>query len=483
MAFSKMKLVPIEQTIGEPITTKVNKIDNEIKHVFGERRSDDEKVKKLRKLLMDFLHYYKSGLYQRGRMSKADKAQQSSLSSTQRPTQPTTRAYSGGSDMRGPSVVSNISEDDIPGLNNLTSISSQWPSSVGVTASTTPVETPPPLNFLPETGRESSNEEFANTIAAITHRPDILTYSPVSGQMLYHGNRIANTDIVDLIAGVGEARDIFTTGVNEVLNTLPLPPSRGAMRRLQLSSGPERVSHLQPRPKKKYVISSGPDRVAHPRRGLKRKMNSSVTGVKKVRVVEVKNRLRSTKPSNVKKIRQPSKQQRQPVATIIPSALKHSSVGGVGKDSVDEVKPLHTSGSSSKDRMDKLILKMKRKRSETDRSRKRSLLSKRIDVEKEIRQAKVNEKIKVMRRMGRKRMAKPTLYGPPRKYMRINTSDNGDDGGNKLLNIIKKAREANKKTAIKNVRRKSAKAKAVEKIRRQRRANEVLKTLRHADQR
>ena len=184
MSFTKMMLVPDPGAVA-----KTNVLRNEMTNVFRERDSDDEKVKKLRGLMMDYLHYYNSA----------------------RSTQSQQMGQMGNNTMLNNTSVT-------PHVNN-----KWWGDSYSVPSRGlgTPVGSSTPYqvnNGAPSEG------QIANLITAITKKPEILTYTP-KGEMVYHGVTVPDTDIIDLMSGQGgQASEIFNAGVQEVMEpsaTLP----------------------------------------------------------------------------------------------------------------------------------------------------------------------------------------------------------------------------------------------------------------------
>ena len=60
-----------------------------------------------------------------------------------------------------------------------------------------------------------TEQEVNDMVAAITQRPDIMDVN-MRGELVYHGRDIPGSNILDLMAGIGEDQELFSAGMREV---------------------------------------------------------------------------------------------------------------------------------------------------------------------------------------------------------------------------------------------------------------------------
>ena len=82
--------------------------------------------------------------------------------------------------------------------------------------SSTPLPSPTHEDTVYQSLPQVTEDQIANAVAAMTQHPEIVTHTP-NGQLVYHGNTIPGTNIVQLLGGEGEGRDIFNAAVQEAL--------------------------------------------------------------------------------------------------------------------------------------------------------------------------------------------------------------------------------------------------------------------------
>lgn len=164
-SLNKMMLVP---ATPDSRMTKIATLDKSMHKVLQNKNSDGEKLQQFRKLMTDYLHY----LQAHGTPNPPD---------IPKPIQ------------RSDEEFDTASEPEI-------------------------------RNIIEPAATE---RQLDNIVSAITHRPEIVRIEP-SGELVYHGVTVPNTNIVDLIAGRGEGQHLFDTAVREAMeadqsNELPDP--------------------------------------------------------------------------------------------------------------------------------------------------------------------------------------------------------------------------------------------------------------------
>ena len=148
-------LVP---AVPDPLNTKLSTLDKSMHQVLRNNDTNDEKLKKFRKLMLNYLHYL--------RAESATPA--------------------------NPTEIPTTNEDSDTEFN---------------TASD-----PPEVHNIANSS--AAERQINDRVSAITHRPEIVNFNP-SGELVYHGVTVPNTNILDLIGGQGEGQDIFDSGVRE----------------------------------------------------------------------------------------------------------------------------------------------------------------------------------------------------------------------------------------------------------------------------
>jgi hypothetical protein len=164
-SLNKMMLVP---AVPDSRMTKIATLDKSMHKVLQNKYSDGEKLQQFRKLMTDYLHYL--------------------------------QAHGTPNPPEVPTPIQ-ISDEEFD------------------TASEPEIR-----NFIEPAATE---RQLDNIVSAITHRPEIVRIEP-SGELVYHGVAVPNTNIVDLIAGRGEGQHLFDTAVREAMeadqsNELPDP--------------------------------------------------------------------------------------------------------------------------------------------------------------------------------------------------------------------------------------------------------------------
>ena len=297
---------------------------------------DTEKVKRLRQLLLNFLHYIR------------------------RPQGYTKVHHDSTPPARDVLEEMSTFEDN---YDSLPSLPRSWGPPI---ARSTPI---PSLDGV----------EMEEAIEAMTRRPEILTYSD-QGQMIYRGVAIPDTDILDLLSGNrANGREIFNAGINEIRTPPPPPPPP------QVVNTPVK-SRIPPPPVVNTPVKS---RIPPPPQ-------------------VVRTRVRARMPPRVR-------------------------TRGVKRRAMEKLE----GGLPAK----KIIIERKKP--------KRTQLRKKL-IERKRREKVAKEAITRIKRRNRKRKAERQMQGPKfKKYMRINY------GGEKLRDIIQKARKERVVTDKKRRRKKA----------------------------
>ena len=176
--FTKMMLVP-----EVPKALSLKKQMNTVVNL--KNKSDDEKVREIRQLLMTYLNHFKS---LRGQPSLG--GEPSSAGQRQQQTMHTRDA----SYLEDEPLAYG---DFLPGR------------------ASTPIQEEEMRH--PEANRLTAIN-VDNMVTALTERPDVMRFND-NGELVYHGITLPNSNVVDLMAGVGADRDIFNAGINEVLQS------------------------------------------------------------------------------------------------------------------------------------------------------------------------------------------------------------------------------------------------------------------------
>ena len=217
-----------------------------------------------------------------------------------------------------------------------------------------------------------------------------------------------------------------------------------------------------------YPITSLKDVITHPSQG--RHNSRTVKKRSHGRTVEIiPSKYLRIDIKSKKKGRELKRRRGEKLKKIMDNlSIQPQAVASKQDDNLPSTHSIHEE--QNKDNMRKLITNMKEKRKITNKKQRVGLKEKIVSKkEKELRQVMVKERIKKMRRMGRKRLAKPTVYGPPRKYIRLND----DEDSNKLAKIIEKVRQQRKVKKPSRVR-----TTKLEKHRRQTKVKQILANLR-----
>ena len=199
---------------------------NRIGGVLTNKDSDDVRVKKLHRLMMDYLHYYRD----------ARSSRQSSQPQVTSTSGPGTRSaqHIGTAQYRDQSVTSGEQAPGYsPEAHRISPTSPEEPYDdydLPTHGLGTPLYASTPYarsevgsvtggRVQSSNSRPPTEQELGDLITALTQRPDILGYNS-DGEMVYHGVPVPDTDILDLMSGADTSalgRDIFNAGVHEVL--------------------------------------------------------------------------------------------------------------------------------------------------------------------------------------------------------------------------------------------------------------------------
>ena len=138
-----------------------------------------------------------------------------------------------------------------------------------------------------ESQGEIRNEtDMNNRITAITHQPQIVNFNP-SGELVYHGVTVPNTNILDLIAGQGEGQQVFDRGVQEAMEAYTAPKTSHSPSTVPKFRRQQRLNpYSRKAPQTKVVINA------------QRRLNDSDWQSKQIRGMEKTQQQLPTDPRN-----------------------------------------------------------------------------------------------------------------------------------------------------------------------------------------
>ena len=241
VSFNKMRLVPgMAQPPRDSTLTKLDSLGQKMQDIIKSGKSSHRLVQKFQQLLMTYLHYlstYKSRV-KPPLAPPASTTAHTTIGGIGPPRFASTPLGSPtGSQMSAiqPAHVSPTTSG--PPLGN----SPPWsPAHNPPWSPVMSTQRPPAISApwhtanevsdaqLPDVSAVVNESRVANIISAMTQRPDIITHTP-QGQLVYHGKTIPGTNIIELMGGLGEGRDIFQAGVQEALGVRPSTDSSSDM--------------------------------------------------------------------------------------------------------------------------------------------------------------------------------------------------------------------------------------------------------------
>ena len=395
------------------------------KTLNNKKITDDEKMKRYQQVFMNYLHYLKKIVPVKSLNNTSVNAalNQSARSAVNH-------------NVANQSSASNYASVELPDDLNEGSIGEFRPM-----AASTP---------LP------SDEEMEKMISAITRRPDLLTFTD-RGEMVYHGQTQPHTNILDLIVGEGNRRDLFESGIDEVLNGNPPLPIEAELE--ELPSDDATLPSLDERNVRTLHRSVNRQNYFEHKRNLGRKRKHEHTGeeTKKrkqsdderaQRFQELINRMRERRlkaksriKSNVKTKKARSIRAKEVMLNIRRGARKRSFGVDIARQGSKAKKPRIDELSS----LNNLIERMREKRRQVKQQKQRKSTKGR-SLRAELAKAKIVQ----MKRMKRKRTFGVDLGKQGSKPKKYKT----DDADKRFAQLLQKARDQRAESDKRRKRRK-----------------------------
>ena len=194
-AYKKLKLIPAgamfeaqrPQPPVDPVIAKIDVLNKKMQKALAGGHYNDEKVKKYRKLLSEYLHYY--DVYKTPKTQINDVVEESSTDDEIEPNENSNRYHTPVARMESYTAQPSTSRQ-IPIISSHQNVSLE--------------------------NRFPTEEEVNQRISLMVKHPDIVDFNS-KGQLIYKNLAVPDTNVLDLLAGEGKSQNLFDAAVNEAL--------------------------------------------------------------------------------------------------------------------------------------------------------------------------------------------------------------------------------------------------------------------------